>query len=126
MCEHEFKSLRTADGSFCMTACRKCMKSTGEIETLAKTEPMLTAANARIAELENQKPSYKKEFDCVYEKLKAEESLSKHYNQRAEQAEAQCAAMQAAINRYVLGHIELLGALKAALEVKPSENTKRD
>ena len=51
----------------------------------------LAAANARVAELENQKPSYKKEFDCVYEKLKAEESLSKHYNQRAEAAEAQCA-----------------------------------
>ena len=49
MCEHEFESLRTADGSFCMTACRKCMKSTGEIETLAKAESLLAAANAELA-----------------------------------------------------------------------------
>ena len=40
-CEHEFESLRTADGSFCMTACRKCMKSTGEIETLFKAEQQI-------------------------------------------------------------------------------------
>ena len=37
-------------------------------------------------------------------------------NQRAEQAEAQCAAMQTSINRYVIGNIELLDAMKAALE----------
>lgn len=49
-------------------------------------QQQLAAANARIAELEKQKPSYKAEFDCVYEKLKAEESLSKHYKQRAEGA----------------------------------------
>ena len=104
---------------------------------------------------------------CVYEKLKAEESLSKHYNQRAEkaeakakqlikkltyntpsfrdgecdenlltidenelvplkscmcdrleQAEAQNKRMQTAINRYVIGNIDLLDALKAALEEK--------
>ena len=48
----------------------------------------IAAANARIAELKKQKPSYKKEFDCVYEKLKAEESLSKHYKKRAARAEA--------------------------------------
>ena len=40
-CKHEFESLRTADGSFCMTACRKCMKSTGEIETLFKAEQQI-------------------------------------------------------------------------------------
>ena len=49
MCEHEFESLRTTDGSFCMTACRKCMKSTGEIETLAKAESLLAAAKAELA-----------------------------------------------------------------------------
>lgn len=38
---------------------------------------------------------------------------------RAEQAEAQCAAMQTAINRYMIGNIELLDAMKAALEEKP-------
>ena len=83
-CKHEFETLRTADGSFCMTACRKCMKSTGEIETLAKAESLLAAANAR-----------------------------------AEQADAQNKRMQTAINRYVIGNIELLDALKAALEEKP-------
>ena len=56
----------------------------------ANLEQQLSAANARIAELEKRKPSYKAEFDCVYEKLKAEEGLSEHYKQRAEQAEAWC------------------------------------
>ena len=56
-----------------------------------KVSKQLAAANARIAELEQRKPSYKAEFDCVYEKLKAEERLSAHYKQKAEQAEAQCA-----------------------------------
>ena len=39
--------------------------------------------------------------------------------QKAEQAEAENKRMQAAINRYVIGNIELLDALKAALEVNP-------
>ena len=50
-CKHEFESLRTADGSFCMTACRKCMKSTGEIETLFKAENRIAAANNTIDNL---------------------------------------------------------------------------
>ena len=40
-------------------------------------------------------------------------------NARAEQADAQNKRMQTAINRYVIGNIELLDALKAALEEKP-------
>ena len=91
----------------------------GESRYETNLKQQLAAANARVAELETQKPSYKAEFDCVYKKLKAEESLSAHYKQRAEQAEAQCDAMQTAINRYVIGNIELLDAMKAALEEKP-------
>lgn len=56
--------------------------------TIKDIDAELAAANARVAELEKQKPSYKAEFDCMYEKFKAEESLSEHYKQRAEQAEA--------------------------------------
>ena len=41
------------------------------------------------------------------------------FQRRAEQAEAQCAAMETAINRYVIGSIALLDAMKAALEEKP-------
>lgn len=129
----------------------------------------LAAAKAELAELNKQKPSYKKEFDCMYEKFKAEEQLSTHYKaelaaerekvknitqklifaetmfrmphnvatdtgitfkiatmqefNRAEmykeklvQAEAQNKRIQTAINRYVIGNIELLDAMKAALE----------
>ena len=61
---------------------------------IAYYHEQLAAANARVAELEKQKPSYKAEFDCVYEKLKAEESLSTHYKQRAEQSEAECALLK--------------------------------
>lgn len=38
---------------------------------------------------------------------------------KREQAEAQNKLMQTAISRYVMGNIELLDALKAALEGKP-------
>ena len=233
MCEHEFESLRTADGSFCMTACRKCMKSTGEIETFCKAENRIAAANARIAEIQNElsiekahrekllDEKYDEKGICLTSRLNEanariaelektnQEQTSKMifmetifrmphnvatgtgisfkiatmqefnraemYKERAEQAEAnfddakdkiammgaeivrlseakeqaeaQCAElkqansslasaaieqppykndllaqnkrMQTAINRYVIGNIELLDALKAALEEKP-------
>ena len=65
----------------------------------------LAAANARVAELE--------------EKLMAQTEMALQEMARREQAEAQCATMQTAINRYVIGNIELLNAMKAALEEKP-------
>ena len=40
-------------------------------------------------------------------------------NARIAESEAQNKRMQTAINRYVMGNIELLDALKAALEGKP-------
>ena len=52
--------------------------------------------------------------DCIAKKL----SKMKSTDQRAEQAEAQNNRMQTAINRYVICNIELLDALKAALEEK--------
>ena len=102
-CKHEFESLRTADGSFCMTACRKCMKSTGEIETLFKAENRIAAANARIAELtaERQRDaldgqaaldeansritSYEQQFG---EYCKGAKSDVDYWKKRAEKAEA--------------------------------------
>ena len=73
MCEHEYRELRTI-------GCSLCKKTLIELDL----EQQLAAANARVAELEKQKPSYKKEFDCVYEKLKAEEKLSAHYKTELE------------------------------------------
>ena len=105
MCEHEFESLRTADGSFCMTACRKCMKSTGEIETLFKAKTRIAAANARVAELEQENS---KLASAAIEQPPYKNDLL-----------AQNKRMQTAINRYVIGNIDLLDALKAALEEKP-------
>ena len=193
MCEHEFESLRTADGSFCMTACRKCMKSTGEIETFCKAENRIAAANARVAELEktnqeqtskmifmetifrmphnvatgtgisfkiatmqefNRAEMYKERaeqaeanFDDAKDKIAMMGAEIVRLSEAKEQAEAQCAElkqansslasaaieqppykndllaqnkrMQTAINRYVIGNIELLDAMKAALEEKP-------
>ena len=110
MCEHEFESLRTADGSFCMTACRKCMKSTGEIETLFKAENRIAAANARVAELEQQQFAGQTwvtfdEHMKALKKIKQMEDAIKfdferfmEFQQRAEQAEAQCAAYKKALD----------------------------
>lgn len=57
-------------------------------------EQQLTAANARISELKKLKPSYKKEFDCMYQKFKAEEKLSAHYKLLSAQAEEQVRIMR--------------------------------
>jgi hypothetical protein len=93
MCEHEFESLRTADGSFCMTACRLCMKSTGEIETLFKAENRIAAANARIAEMETEASLARQSFFKL-------STIRIETEQRAEQAESQCAAMRMALEWY--------------------------
>ena len=94
MCEHYYKMFVEKDHNYpgCVSVCVDCWKTKREIEL----EQQLTAANARVAELEQQKPSYQAEFDCVYEKLKAEEQLSAHYKQKKEQAEAQAAFILAA------------------------------
>ena len=132
MCEHDMDHLPFTGQKHC----RHCGKS----EQKMALETALAAANARVAELEQQKPSYKAEFDCVYEKLKAEEVLSKHYKQRAEQAEARCAEIATAYQnmkgdfehwaycelidsppgkKCTCGVWELVAAIKAALEGKP-------
>ena len=77
MCEHEFESLRTADGSFCMTACRKCMKSTGEIETFCKAENRIAAANARVAELESAGHEAVRRMEMVSDLLNMNPALHK-------------------------------------------------
>ena len=97
MCKHEFESLRTADGSFCMTACRKCMKSTGEIETLFKAENRIAAANARIASLEKQNSDMLPYYQDHCEGALIPATEYQQWIKRAEQAEEQCAAMQAVI-----------------------------
>lgn len=118
MCEHEWITTRAVyresvvDGyknhEINRRVCIICLKTKDEIDL----EQQLTAANTRIAELEKSN----KKWSIVVDDLK---QLSETDKQRAEQAEAQCAAMQTAINRYVFGNIELLDALKAALEEKP-------
>ena len=104
MCEHEFESLRTADGSFCMTACRKCMKSTGEIETFCKAETRIAAANARVAELEKEINNYLSfgQGGASFTDSQWLDKLAK-VEQRAEQAEAQIAKQQQEINNLKAG-----------------------
>ena len=103
-------------------------------------EQQLAAANARVAELEQDNARQKRLATisrlcknvqaCRAEKLEAkilqmEDAIKfdferfMEFQQRAEQAEAQNKRMQTAINRYVIGNIELLDAMKAALEEKP-------
>ena len=94
MCEHEF-----VFGRINATHCKRCNDTEQEIIL----REQLAAANARVAELET-----KRETRPVL-----------YWRNKAEAAEAQCAVMRTAINRYVLGNIELLDALKAALEDKP-------
>ena len=109
---------------------QEIVKQTCKVEQL---EQQLAAANARVAEVEY--------------KLMAQTETALQEKARREQAEAQCAKIkeansklssaaiehppykadliaqnkrvQTAINRYVIGNIELLDALKAALEEKP-------
>ena len=71
-------------------------------------EQQLAAANARIAGLEA-------ELSQAKAWLKTMNETVDDRKQRAEQAEAQCVAMRTAINRYVIGNIELLDELKSAL-----------
>ena len=104
-------------------------KAAGHDTTMLRTE--LAAANARIAELEQQQFAGQTwvtfdEHMKALKKIKQMEDAIKfdyerfmEFQQRAEQAEAQNKRMQTAINRYVIGNIELLDALKAALEEKP-------
>lgn len=82
---------------------------------------------------DKQLAAAKVELDSMSERLVEEKFLHRQTEQKLwmkspreieleiklEQAEAQCVAMQTAINRYVFGNIELLDALKAALEENP-------
>ena len=78
-------------------------------------------AKRLIKKLTYNTPSFR-DGECNEELLAINEnelvSLNSCMCDRLEQAEAQCVAMQTAINRYVFGNIELLDALKAALEEK--------
>ena len=71
---------------------------------IAYYHEQLVAANARVAELEY--------------KLMAQTETALQEKAKREQAEAQNKRMQTAINRYVIGNIELLDAMKDALEEK--------
>lgn len=79
-------------------------------------------ANARVAELEDFKSDVLDNIIGATTAAHVTEHLAKLritiYDERKakEQAEAQCNLMQIAINRYVMGNIELLDELKAALE----------
>ena len=78
-------------------------------------------AKRLIKKLTYNTPSFR-DGECNEELLAINEnelvSLNSCMCDRLEQAEAQCVAMQTAINRYVFGNIELLDALKAASEEK--------
>ena len=84
----------TTYGKSKLSVCRHCGKSEREVEL----ETALAAANATIEQ-----------------QAREIERLS----EGKEQAEAQNKLMQTAISSYVMGNIELLDALKAALEGKP-------
>ena len=72
---------------------------------MRELEQQLAAANARVAELEQENS---KLASAAVEQPPYKNDLL-----------AQNKRMQTAINRYVIGNIELLDALKAALEAKP-------
>ena len=123
MCEHEYRMFVDKDHNYAgaVSICVNCWKTNREIEL----ESQLAAANARVAELEaDLNESHVDEHGTVWTRPTAEAYclICKAYDTwktKAEQAEAQCAAMQTAISRYVMGNIELLDALKAALEENP-------
>lgn len=93
-------------------------------------QEQLSAANARVAELEYklmaqtetalQEKAKREQAEAQFAKLKEENS--KLASAAIEQPPykndllAQNKRMQTAINRYVIGNIELLDAIKAALE----------
>mgnify|MGYP001768608271 CR=1 FL=1 len=80
--------------------CWKCYKTKTEIEL----EQQLLAANARVAELEQENS---KLASAAIEQPPYKNDLL-----------AQNKRIQTAINQYVIGNIELLDAMKAALEEK--------
>ena len=89
------------------------------LDKLASAEQRAEQAEAELAELKKQNAEL---FPYYQDHLEGALIPATEYQQwikRAEQAEAQCTAMETAINRYVLGNIALLDALKAALEEKP-------
>ena len=96
MCEHEF-----IQEEWIVEVCKKCGKLQQEIDL----EQQLASVNARVAELEGQ---VKQLHYCL---IKDGEYIGEY--------QAQNKRMRTAINRYVLGNIELLDVLKAALEEKP-------
>ena len=130
-CKHEFWTFRNQP-----SICIECGKTSREIVLEAK----LAAANARVAKLEKDNARQKRLATISrlcknvqsFRAEKAEEKIKQmqdaiefdferfmEFQRRAEQAEAQCKRMQIAINRYVIGNIELLDELKAALEPAP-------
>ena len=113
MCEHEKLAVCTivlpGVDSIKRAFCTRCGKGKAEIHL----EQQLAAANARIAELENKLTSHAPDGQ-QYNNAQFIEM-----RQCAEQTESQNNRMQTAINRYVIGNIDLLDALKAALEEKP-------
>ena len=139
MCEHEF-----IQEEWIVEVCKKCGKLQQEIDL----EQQLASANARAEELEKEINNYlsfgqggasfsdsqwldklatieqhaeqaEKNFEDAKDKIAMMGAEIVRLSEGKEQAEAQCAAMQTAINRYVIGNIELLDAMKAALEDKP-------
>ena len=90
-------------------------------------------ANARVAELEEKCKAQDDAIRIMENSIADDVEKTKQLEQRAEAAEAQCdemevintdlcadnKRMQTAINRYVIGNIDLLDAMKAALEEKP-------
>ena len=95
MCGHELEEVISGQ-----LRCIHCKKYESQI-----LREQLAAANARVAELEY--------------KLTAQTETALQEKAKREQEEAQNKRMQTAINRYVIGNIELLDAMKAALEDKP-------
>ena len=102
-CKHEF-----IQEEWIVEVCKKCDK----LRAQTVFEDELAAANARIAELEQH-------FEQAKDKIAMMGAEIVRLSEGKEQAEAQNKRLQTAINRYVIGNIELLDAMKAALEEKP-------